>query len=338
VEDLELKPSTPWSNRRVLVTGGTGLVGSWLVRALVDSGAYTVVLIRDYDRQSELIRSGTVARTSVISGALEDYSTVERAINEHETDIVFHLGAQAIVGAAYRSPLATFESNIRGSYNVLEACRRRADIVRAVVIASSDKAYGESPNLPYTEDMPPLGRGPYDVSKSCTDLLSQSYAYSYGLPVTIARCGNIYGGGDLNWSRIVPGTIRSLLHGERPVIRSDGEFVRDYVYVEDVVQAYLKLGADSHRPEFRGEAFNFGPERPVSVLELVSRIRDLMSSGHLEPVILNQARAEIRDQYLSYAKAADQLGWQPRYSLEDGLRRTVQWYSQYFGHSAAVQA
>src|SRR6476646_5070520 len=262
-----------WTSRRVFVTGATGIVGSWLVKRLLDRGAHVVVLVRDWDPQSELVRSGTIARTSVVNGCLEEYATLERAINEQEIDTVFHLGAQPIVTTALRNPLPTFEANIRGSYNLLEACRVHRSLVSRVVVASSDKAYGDAPTLPYTEDMPANGRHPYDVSKSCTDLLALTYAHTYELPVTVARCGNIYGGGDLNWSRIVPGTIRSLHHGERPVIRSDGTFKRDYVYVEDAVQAYMLLGEKLDRPGVRGGAFNFGPAKPLTVLQIVARMR-----------------------------------------------------------------
>ncbi|HOE65580.1 MAG TPA: GDP-mannose 4,6-dehydratase [Candidatus Hydrogenedentes bacterium] len=318
-----------WNDRRVLVTGATGLVGSWLTRALLEQGAYVVALVRDWDPQSELIRSGLIRRVSVVSGCLEDYSAIERAINDHETDTVFHLAAQAIVGAALRSPLPTFETNIRGSYNLLEACRRLDGIVKRVVVASSDKAYGDSDVLPYTEDMPPRGRHPYDVSKSCTDLLAHTYANTYGLPVVVARCGNIYGGGDLNWSRIVPGTIRCLMRREAPIIRSDGRFTRDYVYVKDAAAAYLAMAEGLDRAEVRGQAYNFGPEKPLTVLEIVDALRRLMQREDLAPVILNAAKAEIRDQYLCSDKAKRDLGWTPQYSLEDGLRETIAWYTEF---------
>ena len=314
------------SQRRAFVTGATGLLGSWLCRRLLDDGAQVVALVRDWDPQSELIRSGDIKRCSVVSGCLEDYPTLVRAIAEHETDTVFHLGAQAIVGTALISPLATFESNIRGTYNLLEACRVHRDLVQRTVVASSDKAYGDSEVLPYTEAMPANGRHPYDVSKSCTDLLAQTYAASYGLNLAVARCGNIFGGGDLNWSRIVPGTIRSVLEGKAPVLRSDGSFIRDYIYVEDVVDAYLALAEGAGREGVRGEAFNFSPQRPLTVLEITRAVLAAMDRPDLEPVILNQARAEIRDQYLDAGKAARVLGWEPRYALEEGLETTVAWY------------
>ncbi len=319
-----------WRNRRVFVTGATGLVGSWLVRRLVEAEAYVVPLIRDYDPQSQLMRSGVVQRTAVINGSLENYADLERAICVHEIDTVFHLGAQTIVGTALRSPLATFEANVRGTYNLLEACRVQSAGVKRVIVASSDKAYGNGNALPYTEDMPPLGRFPYDVSKSCADLITQSYYLTYQLPAVIARCGNIYGGGDLNWSRIIPGTIRSLLHGERPVLRSDGTYTRDYVYVEDAVEAYMLMAAKLDQPGVAGEAFNFGPAEPLRAGEIVDHLRRLMGREDLEPVVLDKARAEIHDQYLSSAKAERMLGWKALYSLEDGLRRCIEWYRDYF--------
>ena len=327
-----------WKSSRVYVTGASGIVGSCLVRRLVAEGAYVVALMHDTDPQSELIRSGTVKRVSVVNGALESYATQERAINEHEIDTVFHLGAQPIVTTALRNPLATFETNIRGTWNVLEAARSHPDLVKRVVVASSDKAYGDVPALPYTEDMPLNGRHPYDVSKSCTDLLAMTYAHTYGMPVSIARCGNIYGGGDLNWSRIVPGTIRSLLLGERPIIRSDGRFIRDYIYVEDVVNAYLALGVAADRADVRGQAFNFSPETQVQVIEIVREIQRVIGRTDLEPVILDQVRAEIRDQYLDASKARRVLQWKPAFTLEQGLAATVAWYRAFLGPRSDADA
>jgi CDP-glucose 4,6-dehydratase len=322
-----------WGSRRVLVTGATGMVGSWLVKRLLDEKASVVALIRDWDPQSELIRSGDVQRTTVVNGRLEDFNTVERAISEHETDTVFHLGAQTIVDTALRSPLITFEANIRGTYNLLEACRIHAGLVERTVVASSDKAYGEVDSLPYTEEMPPNGRHPYDVSKSCADLIARAYAHTYRMRVGVARCGNIYGGGDLNWSRIVPGTIRSLLQNERPVLRSDGSYVRDYIYVLDVVDGYLAL-AERLCDGIAGEAFNFALDRRVTVLEMTTHIRRLLGRDDLEPIIRNGARCEIKDQYLDSTKARRVLDWQPRYDLEGGLNAAIHWYRDYFGATA----
>lgn len=317
-----------WSGRRVLVTGATGIVGSWLVKALLTRGAHVVALIRDTDPQSELLRSGDIQRVSVVNGALEDLWAVERAISLHEADTVFHLGAQTLVGVAHRAPLSTFESNIRGTYNLLEACRLLHPLVRRIVVASSDKAYGASPVLPYLETMPLAGQHPYEVSKSCTDLLAQAYHATYGLPVAIARCGNIYGGGDLNWSRLVPGTIRSLLAGERPVVRSDGTFRRDYIYVGDVVDAYIRLADALDDRAVWGEAFNFSPEAPSTVLEMIEIIQALMDRTDLHADIRDEAVGEIRDQYLDAAKARAVLGWTPEWGLERGLAETIRWYRE----------
>ncbi len=318
-----------WNDARVLVTGATGIVGSWLVKRLIQEGAFVVTLIRDWNPQSELIRSGDVQLTTVVSGELEKFHALERAISENGVDTVFHLGAQPLVGVAFRSPLPTFEANIRGSYHVLEACRIHRKLVQRIIVASSDKAYGDVATLPYTEDLAPFGRFPYDVSKSCTDLLARSYYETYDLPITIARCGNIYGGGDLNWSRIVPGTIRSFLHNEKPLIRSDGKFTRDYIFVKDVVEAYLLLASKTSEQDIRGQAFNFSAEQPWTVLEVVENIQKLMKCDHIIPTILNQANAEIRDQYLDSSKAKQLLRWTSLFSLEKGLIHTIEWYKNF---------
>jgi len=324
-----------WRERRVLVTGATGMVGSWLVKALLAEGSTVVAFVADADPQSELIRSGDMERVEVVNGRLERFADVQRAVNGREVDTVFHLGAHTIVGTARRDPLGTFEANIRGTYHVLEACRRSAPLVKRLVVASSDKAYGSQRRLPYVENMPLEGREPYEVSKSCTDLLSQSYHHAYRVPVAVLRCGNIYGGGDLNWSRIVPGTIRSFLRGERPVIRSDGRFVRDYLYVKDVVRACLAVAGRLDDPKVRGQAFNFSPQKPLTVLEVVSAIAKVMHAGPFKPRILNDAPGEIRDQYLSASKAKRLLGWRPAYTLDKGLAETVAWYRAYFGRMGA---
>ncbi len=321
--------SLDWSQQRVFVTGASGFVGSWLVKALLEKNAAVTVLIRDLDDHSELVRSGAIGKVSIVHGCLEDFSCLERAINKHETNVVFHLAAQALVGAALRSPLATFESNIRGTYNLLEACRQQSSLVQRIVVASSDKAYGEAKELPYRESHPLCGRHPYDVSKSCTDLIAATYHATYKLPITIARCGNIYGGGDLNWSRIVPGTIRSLLRRERPVLRSDGTYVRDYIYVEDAVNGYLTLAESVSRAEVQGEAFNFSNESYVTVRQIVSAIAEVMQATDLPPVVLGNAAHEIPSQSLSAEKARTVLAWQPTFSLHQGLKRSVEWYRQY---------
>jgi len=320
--------SENWRERRVLVTGATGIVGAWLCEALLERGATVVAFVLDDDPQSRFYREAIDRRCRIVRGDLARIEDCTRAINVHDVDTVFHLGAQTIVGTALRDPLECFESNIRGTYNLLEAARRLAPLVRAFVVASSDKAYGDSPVLPYTEDMPLNGRHPYDVSKSCTDLIAQTYAHTYGLPVTIARCGNIYGGGDLNWSRIVPGTIRSLLAGERPVLRSDGGPIRDYIYVGDVVDAYLALAEATPRAGIGGEAFNFSPQAGASVLEIVGAIGRVMGVEP-NPLVLATAEMEIRDQTLDASKARERLAWTARWSLDAGLRETVAWYRNY---------
>ena len=317
-----------WRDRPVFVTGATGFVGGWLVKRLLAAGAGVVCLVRDWTPQSELVRSRDIERVNVVRGDLRDRACLERALAEYEIDSVFHLAAQAIVGVAQRNPVATFEDNIQGTWNLLEACRRTAT-VKSVVVASSDKAYGDQEVLPYSEDMPLQGRHPYDVSKSCADLIAHTYAVSYRLPVAITRCGNIYGGGDLNWTRIVPGAIRSILRGERPVIRSDGDYVRDYLYVEDAVAAYLLLAEKLAATErLRGHAFNFSSEAPLSVLALVNRLLKATGSA-LQPDIRNEAAHEIRRQYLSAAKARELLQWAPLFPFEEGLAKTIAWYTAY---------
>jgi CDP-glucose 4,6-dehydratase len=318
-----------WHGRPVFVTGATGIVGSWLVKDLLARDARVVALVRDPDPQSEFYRSEDYRRTSIVHGRLEDYWTLERAINEQELDTVFHLAAQPLVAVAQRSPLQTFEANIRGTYNLLDVCRLHQGLVKRVIIASSDKAYGEQAVLPYTEDMPLQARGPYEVSKACTDLLAQSYYQTYGLPVAIARCGNVYGGGDLNWSRIVPETIQACLRGVRPVIRSDGSYVRDYIYVKDVSRAYLCLAERMEDPRVLGQAFNFSPQQAISVLDLVARIQQLMGCEHLRPNVQNTAQGEIHSQYLDSTKAMRLLGWRPCFSLDEGLLETIAWYRDY---------
>jgi CDP-glucose 4,6-dehydratase len=323
------RQASEWKSRRVLVTGATGLVGGWLVRDLLARGADVVALARDWDPQSELIRSGDVNRVTVVNGVVEDLGTVLRALNHNGCDTVFHLAAQTQVGAALRDPYETFESNVRGSYTVLEACRRLGEQVRRIVVASSDKAYGDAEALPYTEATRLDAKYPYDVSKLCTDFLTRSYVVTYGLPATIARCGNIYGGGDLNWDRIVPGTIRWLLNGERPILRSDGKATRDYVYVKEVVAAYLLLAEHAERPDVRGEAFNFSGEKPLTVLEIVAAVGRAVGSS-LAPDIRDTAVAEIRDQYLDASRAKSVLGWRATWRLDEALGETVEWYRDYF--------
>lgn len=326
-----------WKNKNVFVTGASGFLGYWLTKALLEEKANVIVLIRDQDPQSALVRSKLIDKTRVVQGSLEEDTACERAINEYEIDTVFHLGAQTIVGTALRNPLSTFESNIRGTYLLLEACRRHKSMVQRIIVASSDKAYGSSPVLPYTEEMPLKGQHPYDVSKSCTDLIAHTYHHTYGLPIAIARCGNLYGGGDLNWSRLIPGTIRNFLSKESPVIRSDGSYTRDYLYVEDAVHAYLLLASQVHQENISGQAFNFGPSAPTSVLNIVSALQRLMNAADLAPRILGDARGEIKDQSLDSTKAKNSLGWEPLFGLDEGLKRTVEWYTHYLQETAVEE-
>ncbi len=321
-----------WRNRNVFVTGATGLLGSWLVDDLIERGANVVALIRDNVTKSLLFKSGNIDRITSIRGCLEDYFTIERTLNEYEIDSIFHLGAQTIVGTANRSPLPTFEANIRGTWNVMEAARV-SKLVKRIIVASSDKAYGTQKALPYKEDAPLIGRHPYDCSKSCTDLISQAYANTYNMPIAITRCGNLYGGGDLNFNRIVPGTIRSIYEGEAPIIRSDGTFIRDYFYVKDAVMAYIALsemlGEEGGGKVANGEAFNFSPEIRITVLELVELLLKLMKSD-LKPLILNEVKGEIKNQYLDSTKAKTMLGWKTQWTFEESLLETIEWYVDFF--------
>jgi CDP-glucose 4,6-dehydratase len=322
-----------WLDRPVFVTGGTGLIGNWVVRRLLDAGADVVCLVRDWVPQSELVRSRLIEKVKVVRGDVTDQALLERALGEYEIDTIIHLAAQTIVGIANRNPVSTFNANIAGTWSLLEACRR-SPAVKQIVIASSDKAYGSHDKLPYTEDAPLRGEHPYDVSKSCADLLAQSYARTYALPIGITRCGNFYGGGDLNWNRIVPGTIRSVLRGQRPIIRSDGQFVRDYFYAEDGASVNMTLAEQlAQDRDLRGHAFNFSNEIQVTVLELVEKLLTLMKSD-LKPDIRNEATNEIRRQYLSAAKARDQLNWKPQFSLDEGLIRTIEWYKAFLQNNA----
>ncbi|MCZ7384115.1 MAG: GDP-mannose 4,6-dehydratase [Candidatus Methanoperedens sp.] len=317
-----------WKDRPVFVTGCTGLLGSWLCKELIARKANVVGLIRDWVPGSVLINDRYIDRMVTVRGDLNDFSLIERALNEYEIDTVFHLGAQTIVEIANRNPLSTFETNIKGTWNLLEATRR-VPTVKKIIIASSDKAYGDQPVLPYSEDTPLQGTHPYDVSKSCADLIAKTYHTTYGTPVCVTRCGNFYGGGDINFNRVVPGTIRALLNDEQPVIRSDGSYIRDYFYVEDGVNAYLHLAEKMENKNIHGEAFNFSNELQITVLELVKNIISLMGKEDIEPKILGIAKNEIKHQYLSAKKAREVLGWSPKYTLDEGLLRTIQWYSKF---------
>jgi CDP-glucose 4,6-dehydratase len=317
-----------WKHRRVFVTGGTGLVGSWLVKALLKKKADVVVLVRDWVPSSILLSENLQKKFTVVRGDLSDSNFLKRVLNEYEIKSVFHLAAQTIVPIANKNPLSTFESNIQGTWNLLEACRvvKSAD---SIIIASSDKAYGDVSTLPYKEDMPLNAVFPYDVSKACKDMIAACYAKSFNLPICVTRCGNFFGGGDLNWNRIIPGSIRAIFNGQPPIIRSDGTLIRDYIYVEDAVDAYLTLSrALSEQPHLRGEVFNFSNKTQKTVLEIIVSLLFIMKSP-LTPFIEGNNNGEIKAQYLDSSKAQKLLNWQAQFGLEQGLQETVTWYQNY---------
>jgi CDP-glucose 4,6-dehydratase len=327
VEDVGMNQAH-WGQRPVFVTGASGLLGGWLVEGLLARGAAVVCLVRDRVPQSRLFAEGIDKKVVVVSGDVCDQAAMERIMGEHEVRTVLHLAAQTIVGIANRNPVSTFQSNVQGTWSLLEACRR-SPRVSEIVVASSDKAYGEQKVLPYTEETPLQGRHPYDASKSAADLIAQSYATTWQLPVAITRCGNFYGGGDLNWNRLVPGVIRDVLSGRRPVIRSDGSFVRDYLYVQDGADAYIRTAeALAQRPDLAGRAFNFSLERPLTVLEMVAHIQDALGTER-EPDVRGEASNEIPAQYLDSRLAREELRWKPAVGLEEGLRRTADWYRKH---------
>jgi CDP-glucose 4,6-dehydratase len=331
VEDLGVAMSEFWKLRNVFITGCSGFLGYWLTEHLVREGANVIGLVRDFVPQSSFYRFRLNEKITIVRGGVEDYFLLERILNEYEIDAVFHLAAQTIVDIANLNPLSTFEANIKGTWNLLEACRRNQQRVKRVVVASSDKAYGTQEKLPYTEDSPLQGAHPYDVSKTCADLIAHTFFNTYQLPVGITRCGNFYGGGDLNFNRIVPGTIRSVLHDKPLIIRSDGTPKRDYIYVKDAVHAYVTLAENIERLNLSGEAFNFSGGNLLSVLDITNKILEIMGKKDYPVKILNQSKGEIKDQYLSIEKAKRVLSWSPRYSIEDGLREAVDWYRSFFG-------
>jgi CDP-glucose 4,6-dehydratase len=322
--------SSFWQHKNIFITGCSSFIGSWLSELLLYEGAHIVGLLRDIVPKTSLFRSKLNEKITIIEGTVDDCLLLERALNEYEIDTVFHLAAQTIVGAGHRNPLPTFETNIRGTWNVLEACRRNRSLVKRIIVASSVNAYGVQDTLPYTETSPLRGTYPYDVSKTCTDLIAYSYFNTYNLPVVITRCGNIYGGGDINFNRLIPGTIKSVFYHEPIIIRSSGAVKRDYCYVKDIVHAYLTLAENLEKLHLAGEAFNFSSGSQVSVLDVINKILEIMDQKDFPIKILNEAKGEMKDQYLSIEKAKKVLNWSPQYSLQDGLRETVEWYKDFF--------
>ncbi len=317
----------PWSGRTVLITGAAGLLAGWVERELLEAGASVLGLDNAWDGPRATTPPGGIDR---IDGDVRDTALLGGLLSGRGIDTVIHLAAQTLVGPAIENPVDTFSNNIEGSWSVLEACRL-ASGVRRIVVASSDKAYGDASGQPYREEMPLRAHHPYDMSKAVTDMLAQTYAATYALPVAITRCGNLYGGGDLNWSRIIPGTIRSVLIGEAPVIRSDGTFVRDYLYVRDAAAGVVALAdAVGERPELGGTAFNFAAGFRMPVIDIVKRILTLMELD-LEPVIMSLPLQEIPEQRVSAARARRELGWRPRTSVDSGLLETIAWYREYLG-------
>ena len=313
-----------WNDKNIFITGCTGFLGSWLTKSLLEKSGNVIGLIRDWVPKSNLILQDSISKINTVRGEVEDYFLLERILNEYEIDTVFHLAAQTIVSIANQNPISTFETNVKGTWNLLEACRKNQKVKR-IIIASSDKAYGEHKKLPYQETASLKGSHPYDVSKSCADLISYAFFNTYKLPICITRCGNFYGGGDLNFNRIIPGTIKSLINNERPIIRSDGKYIRDYIYIKDAVEAYLNLAEKMEDNEIHGEAFNFSNESQVTVIELVEMIIKLMKKN-MTPKVEGQVKGEIKHQFLSAEKARKKLKWKPKYGLKNGLIDTIKWY------------
>ncbi|HUT82281.1 MAG TPA: GDP-mannose 4,6-dehydratase [Candidatus Bathyarchaeia archaeon] len=318
-----------WTHKNVLVTGGSGFLGSYVIEKLIAKKANIIAIIRDQLPKSRIFYENLVENITIVNGDISDYRLVERTLNEYEIEVVFHLAAQTIVQIANRAPISTFESNIKGSWNILEACRN-IDTVKRIIVASSDKAYGEKEELPYYESDPLKAKHPYDLSKAITDLLAQGYYSTYDLPIGITRCGNLYGGGDLNFNRIIPQTIRSIIYNQNPEIRSDGTFLRDYFYVEDAANSYIMFAENLLEKNLEGEVFNFGTGKPVSVLKLVELLLKISNKEELTPKINNTAKDEIKDQYLDCSKAFKIFNWKPTHTLEMGLRKSFEWYKRWF--------
>ena len=320
------KAQHDWSGETVLITGAGGFVGAHLARLLLAKGARVVCLLRSCARLNALDLLDLRRHIETVEGSIENLPLLEDLLRQFRVNAVFHLAAQSIIGTATHSPLATFDSNIRGTYLLLEACRLTG-IPRRIVVASSDKAYGAHPTLPYTEDYPLLGTSPYAASKACTDLLARSFAKTYRLAVTICRSTNVYGPADLNFSRIVPGTFLSLFQGKSPIIQSDGTPIRQLIHVEDLARGYLRLAEEAG--QFAGQAFNLGSSPPMQIRALVDRLVEIAGFTDLLPprVLLPPGPSnQIDAQVLSTDKARKLLGWEAEISLDDGLGATWTWY------------
>jgi CDP-glucose 4,6-dehydratase len=325
-----------WKGRNVMVTGITGFLGTWIAKDLVERGANLIAFVRD-EIPNMPLRTMDIYENlgAIVRGDIIDFGSVKRTLNEYEVDTCIHLAAQTIVGIAKRSPTTTFDVNIRGTWNVLEAART-SEMLKRLIIASTDKVYGEPINLPIKEEHPLLAAYPYDASKACVERLARTYFTTYGLPVSITRCCNIYGGGDLNFSRIIPGTIRSIIMNENPVIRSDGTPVRDFIYVKDASRAYMVLAENMHKKDVKGETFNFGSNAPINMLDLVNKIIKISGHTDLKADVQGERKpdAEIDEQYLSSEKAGKFLSWEPKFDIDSGLKETIKWYEDYFSKIA----
>ena len=315
--------------RNILITGYEGFLGSHLTKTLLGYGANVFGLDILTHRKQTILTDGDFAKIKITKGSVENFSLVLKIIKENKIEFIFHLAAKSLVSDCLQKPIRAFSTNIKGTWNILEASRN-SNTIKEIIIASSDKAYGSCCELPYKENTPLSGNHPYDVSKSCTDLIAQSYFHTYKLPVCVTRCGNFFGGGDLHFNRIVPGTIKSILKNERPVVRSNGLLIRDYIYVKDVVEAYLSLAEKMDDEKIVGQAFNFSTDKPFSVLEIIEEISKVTKNSRLKPVILNNATNEIPNQHLSSEKARTLLNWEPKYGVRGGLEETYLWYRKFF--------
>jgi len=323
-------PGTFWNGKKVLISGFEGFLGSNLTLKLLSLGADIVGLDILTGRKDTLFPSKEYRKIKVIKGDVADFALVKNIFVKNRVKVVFHLAAEAIVGRSLKYPIRAFSSNIEGAWNMLEAARQAGSAIDSIVIASSDKAYGSHKELPYKEDYPLAGCHPYDVSKTCSDLIANTYFHTYKLPVAVTRCGNIYGPGDFNFSRLIPDAMRCVFSGKVLKIRSDGKFVRDYVYVEDIVNGYIRIAESLRKGRLFGEAFNLSDEKPLTVMQVLKEINKLCGNK-LEYEIMNIARYEIKKQYLASAKARSILSWKPKYNFNDGLRMTLDWYRAYLG-------